>query len=391
MRCALHVALVKQRLTICRQGHLRIERPHLLLLSPDPHAAENSILLQETHRNIHFIPYSVKKMRVTGVSAAVGILALMGIIIFLFSRSRPQRLSQKLSSIQASLNVLRDEILSCWPSGFRASHFLDIPMVYINLRESIGRRLWIEEQFQQIGAQCPLRVEAVLGTKYLLDPHSEPWIDPEVNSILQDAAVQRRVSASEIGCLLSHLKAIGFIHSMPTSSSPVMVLEDDADFSSVGLWSDSLTSLARRLPHDWNFVQVSAACPDFPSVDPNNKSLIIQRTRNHCFSAAAYMISKKAIDTFHKFFFQEGRLTSTFFHLALKKGLSFLADESLFFILDPPRLFMESVPRIVQYNALPFMESTIHPDHTIPMHLENSMKVLNFYKSLRERNEVSTE
>jgi len=311
------------------------------------------------------------------VPKTLAFILLAGVVflIFIFINNK----SNNKSSIQESAYILRSKVLSLHPPNFQARDFVDIPILYINLKESNDRKLWMEDQFQKLGAQNPMRIEAILGSKYLQDPRSEPWIDSAVHSILQNAVFRKEVSAPEIGCLLSHIKAIKLMHSSHHSRLPTLVLEDDADMSCIGFWPDSLSSYAQRLPEDWTFAPVSAACPNDHLLTHDVQNLShSQWLTAGCWSTAAYMISKQCSEAFHNIFFQNGVLTPQFFYVCMRKQLRFTSDVALFWVLDPSRLFIEKIPRIVQYNIPTSMESTIHSDDTID-HLRHAMKVWNHH------------
>jgi len=291
--------------------------------------------------------------------------------------------TDKNKTLRESAYILRNRVLGLHPPNFQPNDFLDISIIYINLKTNIDRRLWMDDQFQKLGASPPMRIEAILGSKYLEDPSSEPWIDSEVHSILQEAVLRGEVTAPEIGCLLSHINTIKFINSLLHSYLPTLVLEDDADISCIGLWPDSLSSYAKRLPKNWSFAPVSAACPSdiYLTKDTQIQSITEPQWRaQYYWSTAAYMINKQCTEAFNDMFFKNGVLTPYFFNVCMRKSLRFVSDAAIFYVLDSPRIFIERVPRIVPYNIPTFMESTIHPKDTIT-HLIHAMKVWAAYIS----------
>jgi GR25 family glycosyltransferase involved in LPS biosynthesis len=210
----------------------------------------------------------------------------------------------------------------------------------------------------------PVRIPAVSGIEYIRNPGSESWISPELHPFL-DGVVQRHESSpSEIGCLLSHFKAI--LYGYRSGVSSLLVLEDDVDFSCVGLWNSSLSSLILKLDSDWNFVQLyfdyrGVFTPEYP----------ITRIDDHikCSGTVAYLTSARCMEALYHMFFNNFVLTTSLYYVLQEMGLTFVSDAAIYNILRPKNVYIEKLERFATNNFSPELDSTIHTDHT-PNHNE---------------------
>lgn len=253
--------------------------------------------------------------------------------------------------------ALKKLLLSKWPANVDINSKLDVPIVYINMDRSTCRRKYMETFFDERSIRpTPFRIRGVSGMEYIHDPSTEPWVSPQLHPLLSQIAGRGGDSPSEIGCLLSHMKAI--LYGYTARKSALLVLEDDVDFTCVGLWETSLSSLIRRLPSDWNFVQLYYRCGSSPARELQSTDTI------SCSGAVAYLVSERAMAALYHACFHNSVLTERLHDLIRARGLPFTSDGAIFHILDPPNKFVERKPRFAPNNFDPEMESTIHPDHT---------------------------
>ena len=256
--------------------------------------------------------------------------------------------------------TLKKQLLSKWPSSLDINTLIDIPVAYINLDQSTTRRNRLEHIFDTyIIHPRPVRIRAVLGTEYLKNPNTELWISPELHPLLRWLVDSGRASPGELGCLLSHMKTI--LYGYQSNLSSLLVLEDDVDFSCVGLWNHSLSTLIGRLPSsDWNFVQLYYDCfglvpePELAALDDG----IL------CSGTVAYIISARCMAALYNIMFDNFVLTTRMYSLVQKKGLSFSADSVIYNILNPRNVYIEKLQRFVMDNFEASFDSTIHIDHT---------------------------
>lgn len=223
----------------------------------------------------------------------------------------------------------------------------------------------------------PLRLEAVEGSQYLQMPETEAWICPSVHYHHARLVEDGKVTAAELGCLLSHLKAIR--HAYLSNSNATLVMEDDVDFSLVGLWGESLKNLTKRAPRDWNFIQLYRhldACLE-ESKAPKRHPLAFRKKQESktCYGTPAYIVSRRACSLFNDSFYEDGLLTAKYFWYASSRQLQFTSDSLIYNVLEPNNVYLEEYDRFYVNNSSEELESTIHPDHT-PNHLRKTLKIL---------------
>jgi len=293
------------------------------------------------------------RLLVTGLA----IIAIAAFLILFMTRG----LSSQPSAYDGNyiMNIKR-KLLSKWPSSLDINTLIDIPVAYINLDQSTDRRNRLERIFATYNLlPLPVRIRAVWGTKYLKNPSAEPWISPELHPLLRDLVDSGRTTAGELGCLLSHMKAIlyGYQSNLPS----LLVLEDDVDFSCVGLWNHSLSTLIGRLQSsDWNFVQLYYDCNE----------LVIQSELARiddgilCYGTVAYIISARCMAALYKIMFDNFVLTTRMYHVLQEAGLHFSSDVAIYNILSPKNVYIEKLQRFAMDNFEASLDSTIHTDHT---------------------------
>jgi GR25 family glycosyltransferase involved in LPS biosynthesis len=287
----------------------------------------------------------------------------------------------KRPTIASSRQLLRSK----WKSGFDANEFIDLPVIYINLEKSQDRRLHMREEFNSLRLNpSPVRLEAVKGQLYLLQPWTETWIDPSLHDLHKNFIGDR--TPAELGCLLSHIKAL--LHVYLSKHRAALILEDDIDFSAVGLWGESLSSLVQRVPADWDFIQLHRFSDDCLCAEDKKKKKLVPHPRSlykktegtTCWGTQAYLVSARAAERFYKRFFKDGLLSQEYFwSVKSNPTLNFSSDSVLYRILDPSNVYLEELNRFFPLNDQ--LESTIHPQDT-PDHIMQSEKALQKYLDL---------
>ena len=121
------------------------------------------------------------------------------------------------------------------------------PVLWINLDEDRERRSRAEHLFARHGIENT-RISAFDGRTEDLGIHL-------VDERLPDGLLQ-----TELGCSLSHLKAIRyFLQEM--DGEHVVVCEDDVLFDTVEYWPFAWTEFMSLLPRDWDCLQLSLTTP----------------------------------------------------------------------------------------------------------------------------------
>ena len=147
------------------------------------------------------------------------------------------------------------------------------PVIWMNLDADIHRKEYMEEQFSRWGITDHYRLVGI-------DARDE---DVDVTELLK-GTVPGLLSPGEIGCCLSHLKAIKYFIE-ETDHERVMIMEDDVDFTPVQFWNFTWSDVIGRLPYDWD-------CAQFTIINPAEVHITMHPRFINDFSAAAYLITR---------------------------------------------------------------------------------------------------
>jgi len=131
----------------------------------------------------------------------------------------------------------------------------------------------------------------------------------------QYSVTHRNSTLAKLATVCSHVRAIVQVHSLPADAPYALILEDDADFALFPTWTTSLADIVRRLPSDWDLVQVgyldwdkhdfdrSDTLAELVAEGINNRSrkrggdkrlpLIVNEQR---FGAGAYLVSRRGAE-----------------------------------------------------------------------------------------------
>ena len=155
----------------------------------------------------------------------------------------------------------------------KSAHKLEgLPTIYwLNLDADEDRRFYMEEQFKYWNIENHTRIA---GYDAREDDPSEHL----------KGKVPDNVSPAELGCCMSHLKAIKHFYE-ETNDEYCMILEDDVDFSTVKHWNFTWREFAGYIPYDWDCVQMTTITTGDIHVKLHLKFI-------NDFSAAAYLISR---------------------------------------------------------------------------------------------------
>lgn len=150
---------------------------------------------------------------------------------------------------------------------------------YINLDSDVKRKEYMESQFKKYNVKNYTRISGFDAKNNNIDG----YIFGEV---------PKGLSLGEIGCSISHLKAIKTWYE--TSDSPyAVIMEDDLMFDLAEYWNFTWDEFYKLIPYDWDIVQISII-----SVD--KLSLFLHKRFINDYSTACYLINrnyaKKIID-----------------------------------------------------------------------------------------------
>ena len=191
-------------------------------------------------------------------------------------------------------------------SGGRWEAFL------INLGRATERYAFVERQLRDVGIEFT-RVEAV-------DGNALTFPIPEVSECSYKALHGRYISPSEVGCYLSHIKAIDLF--LATNLDYCLILEDDAVLEKD---VKAIINSAIAYHDDWDVLRLSTVNTGkhFIVREMNNRGLGVCFTREK--GAAGYVLNRRAAKRFRKWLLPMRLAYDIVFDLEYFLGLKALA------------------------------------------------------------------
>ena len=145
------------------------------------------------------------------------------------------------------------------------------PIYYLNLDGHPERREFMEEQFEYWDIKDHTRIAGYDGR--------EDDVSDNLKGLFPD-----QVTQGELGCCMSHLKAIKEFYE--NSDDPYCIIaEDDVNLNIAHYWNFTWTEFFGLLPYDWDCVQMTTICTGDIHVKLHLKFI-------NDFSAAFYLISR---------------------------------------------------------------------------------------------------
>ena len=145
------------------------------------------------------------------------------------------------------------------------------PIYWLNLDTDTHRREYMEKQFDYWEIENHTRVSGFDGRT------------DDVCQYLSGRAPDH-MSEGEIGCCLTHIKAIKEFYEN-TDEPYAVIFEDDVVFETVKYWNFSWKDFVSKLPHDWDCIQMSI-------ISTGDIHVTLHPYFINDFSAAAYLISR---------------------------------------------------------------------------------------------------
>ncbi len=147
-----------------------------------------------------------------------------------------------------------------------------LPHIYwINLDSDVTRKEWMEDQFDYWEIENHTRISGYDGRED--DPSSH-----------LKGRIPDNVSPGELGCCMSHLKAIKEFYEN-SDDDYCIIAEDDVSLDLVRYWPFTWTEFFSLLPYDWDCIQMTTICTGDIHVKLHLKFI-------NDFSAAFYLISR---------------------------------------------------------------------------------------------------
>ena len=147
-----------------------------------------------------------------------------------------------------------------------------LPSIYwLNLDADKHRRQYMESQFSYWEIENHTRIEG---------------FDGRVDDVCEHLSGRApdNMSQNEIGCCMSHLKAIKHFYEN-TTDDYALIFEDDIVLDLAKFWSFTWKDFVSKLPHDWDCVQLTTICTGDIHISLHHYFV-------NDFSAAAYLITR---------------------------------------------------------------------------------------------------
>jgi Glycosyltransferase family 25 (LPS biosynthesis protein) len=154
-------------------------------------------------------------------------------------------------------------------SVFKIKGFPQI--LWLNLDNDTHRREYMEGQFKYWEIENHTRIAG---------------FDGRVDDVCEHLSGRApdNMSPNEIGCCMSHLKAIKYFYENSTDEY-ALIFEDDVVLDIAKYWNFSWKDFISHLPHDWDCVQLT-------TISTGNIHVRLHHYFINDFSAAAYLITR---------------------------------------------------------------------------------------------------
>ena len=161
---------------------------------------------------------------------------------------------------------------------------INIPILYINLDISLERNRYIQVQIDFYNLQNITRISGINGKQNLNDNIKQGNLD---------GIEYKNYSGNkftELGCLLSHIKAIKYAYD--NNYTEALIVEDDCYFGLMPAWTkNNIRDILSELPTDWEIV----ALYHNKRIDINKKYTLI-KDKTYNFGIVAYVINRRGME-----------------------------------------------------------------------------------------------
>lgn len=145
---------------------------------------------------------------------------------------------------------------------------------YINLDDQVNRKEYMEEQFSYWNITNYHRISAHDGRG-----------DNDLGPFLKGMK-PKNMSDGEIGCTISHLKAMKhWLENSDESEDMLLVMEDDCDISCASNWGFTWKDFTKCLPYHFDVVQLAV-------INPGELHVKLHLRFVNDFSTACYLIRR---------------------------------------------------------------------------------------------------
>ena len=98
------------------------------------------------------------------------------------------------------------------------------------------------------------------------------------------------LSFSEIGCTLSHIKAIRMAYDKGYNKA--LIIEDDLLFYLYPFWKNSIEDIAKKAPDNWSIIQLYSIKEE---CNLEEESFLKYNKKLECWGTSVYLINRKGM------------------------------------------------------------------------------------------------
>lgn len=285
------------------------------------------------------------------------LLLAIGIIIYFKYRKKNMK-SKQLTTLEKYHQTLLDKFTNTDNKQIVQEKLNYVPIYYINIEHHTCRNKYMINQGTFFNIQLN-RIDGVYGKNKKIDIDTFE-IYPGYN--IQYINKYKTGSKSELGCTLSHIKAI--FNAYYNGNNVALIVEDDVSFSLVPFWKTSIKDIIDDIPKDWEIITLYSHC----SI---NKSHTYEKFTDDfsCVGAVAYLINKKGMKNIIE------RIISDNIIVLGKDytGNNLVADSLIYNMANSTYHYLK-YQLFYTYN-IDSLNSTIHKNHT-KYHVERSLTTI---------------
>lgn len=291
---------------------------------------------------------------------SIGVILSIVSLLFLFSiylinlkkeRENLQFYNDAENKLRKYNKILIDKFLNK-KQGLKR---LKIPFYYINLKDSVSRSKYMENQAILYNINMK-RVDGING-KIINKKGGKIKLTPEVE--IDFVNKSKKNSVNEIACTLSHIKAI--YNAYNNGDEIAIIAEDDASLSLYPYWDISIEGIINKAPSDWNIICIYSSFEN-NEVIQQEEFVKFHIPDNIWFGSVLYIINRKGmenvlIDILYEniinldpskiYNYNEDMESDTIIFYRAKNTYAYIKNSLVF-----------------TFNDTKLMDSTIHIDHS---------------------------
>lgn len=305
--------------------------------------------------SIVFVLFFIPKTKVK-----LGVFLFLYFFLVIYNNSR-EKVEKKLLYYHHFIKLSGNKVCRR-----REVDFIKMPVYYINMDKSHRRREFMEEQGFLYNIQMT-RISGVDGRmidgETILDFGSEEF---KVSSTFKK---YYNNSKEELGCTLSHLKAIYTAYLR--GDQYALIAEDDLSFVLYPYWPVDLNYVINNAPKDWTIISIYGhECKTY------GEPYIKFDLKNACYSTVSYIINRVGMERILVDILKN-RIIDFDPVSYYNPPETLAADIMIYYRARGAYNFLE-FPLVIPFNDKELMDSTIHTDHT-DNHIAKSLEILSNY------------